>query len=89
MTKWIWVIAKSNPTLARILELSFYWAILSMLQYLWNALTTSDWWSYQVALWMFITSFVAWVVSWLQSYYRAKQSKIENELLLEKEATIL
>lgn len=75
MTKWIAKIAKKNRALARIVEFAFYWAILSFLQYIWNALTTWDYTDYKVALWMFISSFVAWVVSGLQTYFRDKQSK--------------
>ena len=80
MTNWIWKIASKNPYLARVVEISFYWAILSILQYAWDSLISWSFENFKVALGMFLTAFVAWIISWIQTYFRRKKEKIEEEI---------
>ncbi len=79
ITKWIGKIADKNKTIARIVEISFYGAILAWLQFVWDALITSDFSNYKVAIGMVITGFVAWVVSGLQQYFRDKKEILESK----------
>ena len=79
MTKRIGDIAKKHPAIARMVEISFYWAVLSVLQYIGWALTTNSFSDYKVALGMMITWFVAWIVSWLQKIVREKKDKLEED----------
>ena len=79
ITNWIGKIADKNKTIARIVEISFYWSILAWLQYLGDALINSDFSNYKVAIGMIITGFVAGVVSWLQQYFRDKKEALESK----------
>jgi len=77
-TKRIGKIAKKYPAMARTVEISLYWAIISLLQFFGDALVTGSFTNYQVAIWMFMTAFVAWVISGVQTYFRRKQEALES-----------
>lgn len=71
-TKRIWNIAKKNPYIARMVEISFYGAVLWLLTYAWEGLQTWDFSNWKLAVWMLVSTFCAWIISGIKKVIREK-----------------
>lgn len=76
--KFLENIAKESPRFARIVAISFYWALFSILTYIWASLENGDWTQRKVAIGAFVTVFSTWVIEGLQKKVRDKKRVLES-----------
>lgn len=78
MTDFIWRIAGKYPAIARTTAISFYWALISLVTYIWNSLVSWDFTDYRAAIWLFLSALSAWVIEWISKRLRDKKKELES-----------
>lgn len=79
MTKRISILSKRYPSIARTTAISFYGMVISIVGYVWNVLTTGDYSNYKIFIGTMLTTFVAWVVEWIQKSIRDSQKALSSK----------